>query len=332
MSSSNLNWRDRIKDLVWCYDRIYFYSSDPGATAVLKPVYVEAQKQEKAAEWYVEGWSTHAYLPNAVYISDKNDFLKPEGDIARQAIIMGQQVNYQRAYKNLAYFKELGLETIFISDHWKGIAKHFKPSEKDGIVLPDCIYVPDQVAYDAQIQAFSEIGISEDISCDILKIFVHPGLEQSLERIKSYDKKQLEGFRHKYDVKKNLIVMMLDCIQDHEIRYYGFNWKTAFEQAYAYLKEHYTPDTTLLIKPHPRQDEYDVSNYLQKYCEDDQLRLVEEKDGELFVAMADEIWGITTILLVVALKAGKTIKVFMPERTENGVKESNKHIEPYVIK
>lgn len=327
----NLNWRERLAALVSRYDYIYFYSADPGASATLRPIYDMAKKTGVAAGWYVEGWAAHAYLPDAIYIARKDDFLNLDRSKIRQAVFMGQQVNQARAYKNLVYFKNLGLETVFISDHWKDISAHFKTAGREGFVLPDHFYVPDQVAYDVQFKTLLSAGIARDELEKSMEIFVHPGLEQSLEKIHAVSENEKIVMRRKYGAHEKIIVMMLDCIQDHEKELYGFNWKTALDQAVSYFHAHY-PKAVLLVKPHPRQDHEEVRAYLQKYAEGSSVIMVEESTGEIFVALADEVWGITTILLVVAQKAAKPIKVFMPARTAAGELESNAHIEPFVVK
>ncbi len=46
-------------------------------------------------------------------------------------------------------------------------------------------------------------------------------------------------------------------------------------------------------------------------------------DIEPLLARAEEVWGMTTIALNVALAAGKTVRSFQPHRTLAGVEASN---------
>src|SRR5690606_19732642 len=118
--------------------------------------------------------------------------------------------------------------------------------------------------------------------------------------------------------------LMLDCVNIREKSVLGFDWQSALDEAVKCFRKDYQ-DSTLLIKPHPRQDVSDVKHYLNASEIPENVSLVEESEGEPFIALSDEIWGMTTVLLVVALKAGKPIKVFMPGRTEAGARESNDH-------
>ena len=323
-----MNWRDEIANLVACYDKIYFYTADPGATAILRVIYEQASAQNKAQSWFVEGWAAHAYLPNACSIENETRIFSDDICAENTTLIMGQQVNFERAYERLKYFRSLEIETIFISDHWKSIERSFKPDETTKVILPHHFYVPDQIAYDVQMQNLTAHGISENELKRVMEVFIHPGVEYSLEQVKSFSTKELKT---KYNTSGETIVMMLDCIQDSEKERLGFDWKCALAQAVKHFQSSYPSNASLLVKPHPRQEPEIIQAHLKKYKSDKRIKMVTEPIGEPFVAMADEVWGITTILLIVALKAGKPIKVFMPNRTVLGKKESNAHIEPYVM-
>lgn len=331
MNEKTKTWRQEIRNLVGRYDRIHFYSADPGATAIMRPIHEEAHKTGKANTWFVEGWAAHAYLPGERYISGEREFFNAKPFAEKQVVIMGQQVNFERAYSRLKYLKEAGIETVFVSDHWKNIAKTFKPAEDAAIFLPDHFYVPDQFAYDVQIQSLLAHGLNRADVENALEIFVNVGVEQSAELIAAVPPDELRQLKNRYKSRGMTIVMMLDCIQDEEKKILGFDWKSALDQAVTHFQSCYK-NGKLLIKPHPRQDLGEVEEYISQYGLGISLELVKEPKGEPFIALADEVWGITTILLAVALRVGKPIKVFMPERTREGERESNAHIEPYLVK
>ena len=54
-------------------------------------------------------------------------------------------------------------------------------------------------------------------------------------------------------------------------------------------------------------------------------------DLNLLLASVDEVIGMTSTLLVIALKCGKKIRSLQIGRNENGTKFSNPYIAPYVI-
>jgi hypothetical protein len=87
-------------------------------------------------------------------------------------------------------------------------------------------------------------------------------------------------------------------------------------------------DATVIIKPHPRQNISALNKFLNKF--DDSLfdyHIDNEHSLELLIAVSDEVLGITTAALIIALFAGKPIKSFQVGRNEKGKCESNEYFE-----
>ena len=328
----NKIYEQKIEKLILSYDKLYLYSADPGATAVLKPLHSIAQRKRKFVNWFVEGWAKGANLPASVCLETDNFRMPQFASSSRVAMFMGQQVEFDRAYNRLSQFKESGFETIFISDHWKEINKSFKLSDNHNLILPDLFLVPDELAYKIQKNSLEQLGASKVQISKMLRRFVHLGLINSIQKIESLKKADAKFIKDKYEIydSERIIVMMLDCILPEEKKKIGFDWRTSLQLAI----EHFSlnePEAQLLVKPHPRQSRLDVENFVLSYSSNKKIKVVEEKDPEPFVLIANEVWGITSILLVLALKVDKPIKSFMPNRTELGKRESNEHIEPFVI-
>ena len=316
----------RIRECLDPYDSVFFYTADPGASSVLLPFHKVAKETEKFRAWYVDGWARYAYLPDACPFSDKAVCTANTG---KTAVFMGQQVNFSRAYQRIQFFKSVGVDIHFISDHWKDISQSFRPTLKDDYELPDCLYVPDAAAYKKQFEWLELHGVSTDTIRSVLIEFFHPGIERSLKLISAVQEEKQRELLSKYAASEYVITMMLDCTTEHDKKVLGFDWKTALTSAIDLFSETYC-NATLLVKPHPRQSKEEVEALLSiRGCP--AVRMVDEDFPEQFVAISDEIWGITTVLLVVALKADRRIKVFMPQRTKAGAAESNVHIEPYVV-
>ena len=124
----------RIRECLDPYDSVFFYTADPGASSVLLPFHKVAKETEKFRAWYVDGWARYAYLPDACPFSDKAVCTANTG---KTAVFMGQQVNFSRAYQRIQFFKSVGVDIHFISDHWKDISQSFRPTLKDDYELPD---------------------------------------------------------------------------------------------------------------------------------------------------------------------------------------------------
>ena len=326
-----VNWKTKLEKVVEKYDEVFFYSADPGATAVLEPIQILVEEMGKAGYWFVEGWAAEKLLPNALKMVHCDVHKKLVPDCCSRAIIMGQQVEFFNTYKRMRDFIDAGLAIIFVSDHWKDISKSFRPSNAYRMILPEKLFVPDELAYQLQFQYLLSVGATKTQLQNSLEIFGHTGVELSLQKISQLEEDRLKILRKKYCLKQSsTIVMFLDAITISEGKKLGFNWKTALRQAVQHLASR-RGNYRLLVKPHPRQSLSEVSRYIARYSDYVDVRIVEEPEPEPFIYLAEEVWGITTVLLIVALNANKKIIAFMPNRTFLGQKESNAHIEPFLF-
>lgn len=89
-------------------------------------------------------------------------------------------------------------------------------------------------------------------------------------------------------------------------------------------------DALIIIKPHPRQDVEKIKAFLMVYAHRDILLLDNEKLENL-IAIADEVIGMTTVALIIALKAGKKIRSIQVGRNERGKILSNSYFEKNIV-
>lgn len=322
------DWRTRISDLVKNYSKIHIYAVDPGAVASLRPFYEEALKLDKAGHWFAEGWAA----ANA-----EGDYT-PADTMARvlgiaipgEAILMGQQVNFEQAYQRLALCQQKNYQTLFISDHWKDIATLFRPHPEYEPLLPHRFLVPDREAYDLQRKTLPTVGLSLPIINDRLEIFLHTGVERALDRIRQTPDPHIREIRSRYCLPERTIIMLLDNVDRKGTELLGFDWQNCLDLAIAYM-EKYEPHSKLLVKPHPRQDFNEIKTHIDGLNSKTFIDIVREPDSEPFIILCDEVWGMTTVLLVIAQRWGKPIRAFMANRTATGALDSNAHIEPYTI-
>jgi hypothetical protein len=87
----------------------------------------------------------------------------------------------------------------------------------------------------------------------------------------------------------------------------------------------------ILIKPHPRQNASIVAQEIEALRDRGFAAKLCLDDTEGLIARAEEVWGMTTIALNIALAAGRPIRSFQVGRNAAGVCASNPHIEPFVI-
>lgn len=321
-------WRRKISALVRGYSKIHVYAVDPGAVASLQPFYEEAQKLGIAGEWFAEGWAASHATGKFKPATSMSDL--PEDPTGCEAVLMGQQVDFEQAYARLHLLRQKNYQTLFISDHWKDIATLFRPHPANQPLLPHRFLVPDQEAYNLQKGTLPTIGLSAPQIENCLEVFIHTGVSRALDKIDQVTSTQLDQLRARYQISGRSIIMLLDNVDRKGTALLGFGWQNCLDLAIAY-KEEYEPEAKLLVKPHPRQDYGEVKAYIDNLRSTGHIELVSETEGEPFIKLCDEIWGMTTVLLVVALQAGKPVRAFMAERTEIGALDSNAHIEPYAI-
>lgn len=321
------NWTTQLSNILKPYSHVHFYVTDPGAVAILKPFY-EILTQEKSTQsiWFVEGWALNACLPNSMNISGLPR-LSEEVITGQQknsvAVLMGQQTDFERAYRRLTMFKDLGIDIIFVSDHWKDISGIFAPDGGRPFIMPAALLLPDQHAYDLQFSNLLKRGVNVTELQRSLKVFLHPGIERSLEIIESFNPDEKEKLRQKYNMGDVTILMALDGSKEDQIQDKHSDWKYSLDRAITFFKLNYS-QAIMLVKPHPRQDHKEVMLHIQQYHEllkEGRIQIVEEFAPEPFIAICDEVWGMTSILLIKSLHLGKKVRAFPPAGTEaEGIK------------
>lgn len=323
-----MNWREQLSALVAGYNRLWFYAADPGAVSTLLPVSDEARRQNKFAGWITEGWAWESAAVPGAAPAEKISALPPahHGD----AVMMGQQVDFSRAHRRLHEIAARGFDTVFISDHWKDISGIFFTGAGTSL-LPTRLLVPDVQARTLQMNSLTAAGFANADIKRSLDIFFHPGVEKGVEMVAAHSAPTLDRLREKYKLNGRTAVMFLDKVEPEEKSQFGFDWRSSLDLALIYMKETGAVDN-LLVKPHPRQNFREVWEYLEPFRASGHVAPVTERRGETFIALCDEVWGMTTILLIIAQKAGRPIRAFMPDRTAEGAAQSNAHIEEFVIK
>ena len=91
------------------------------------------------------------------------------------------------------------------------------------------------------------------------------------------------------------------------------------------------PASRLLVKPHPRQNVDAVKNEIAALSINHRGAELYHGETESLISIAEEVWGMTTSALNVALAVGKPIRSFQIGRNAKGERASNPHIEPFAI-
>ena len=290
----------RWGELIANYRRLHVYTVDPGAHAMAIELVPLARSMDRLVGWYADGWSAgqKAATKPAVDL--------PQALLPGDALMIGSQTNFANTQYLLRSAAVAGATTIFMFDHWKNYAEHFG----DG-PLADIIVVPDEIGAKSIARIFGE-----DVWPRI-RILPHLAIEASADRIAA------SGI----EVEPGTVALLLDPTETSDGL--GYDWRTALAAALDQKAEF--SGRRILVKPHPRQD---VSAVARELAVRPPLGVAAElfdgKTDEL-IAMASEVWGMTTVALNVALALGKPIRSFQPGRNEAGARMSNPQIEPFLV-
>ncbi len=289
-------WRALLAD----YRNVCVYTADPGGHAMVRELVPLLRDMDRLGEWFAEGWSA-GQLPQC-----RSGAEVPAALATDDALLLGSQVNYERTHAILRDCQALGVTTIFLFDHWKNYSKHFGAGP-----LPDVVVVPDD---DARTELIAEYG---GTVARRVRILPHLAIEASVDRIRSLN----------IPVESGTVAMLLDPTEAADNL--GYDWRrelhAAADQAAA------SAFARLLVKPHPRQDPAVVQRELTLLAGNGVATVLYGGETERLIAVAQEVWGMTTVALNIALGAGKRIRSFQIGRNAAGVRASNRQIEPYVV-
>lgn len=278
---------------------VLLYTVDPGACALVEGLNQVLQSTGRLAGWYAEGWALQHH-PQCLSIDALPSQLNE-----KRTLLLGSQTNFSRTHHFLRVARQAGARTIFVFDHWKNYASHFLPD-----VLPDRIVVADETGCEALLEAIGGEYASR------VSILPHLGIEAAVIRIQA-NTLRLPG----------VVAVLLDPTESSD--QLGYDWRSVLHEIG--LLAHAIPDTMFHIKPHPRQNIQEVIAFLQQEGMSAKRFILVDMNTEELIAAADEVWGMTTIALVAALRAGKSIKSIQTGRNAKGKAASNYIIEPFVI-
>lgn len=277
---------------------VLLYTADPGAHALGLELLQLLQETGRLQAWYAEGWS-FARRPQCRAASDLPPNLQ-DGT----TLLLGSQTTFERTHYFIRLAKTHGARSIFVFDHWKNYADHFQPG-----LLPDGIVVPDEHGKRALLDAIGEEHRG------LVSILPHLGIDAAVERILSCDLR-LPG----------TIAVLLDPTEKADGL--GYDWRSVLRDVGQLAIQ--MPAASFDIKPHPRQNPSEVSRFITGLgMPAGRIRLT-DLDTEQLIAAADEVWGMTTIALVSAFKAGKPIKSIQNGRNAKGKAASNHYLEPFL--
>ncbi len=285
------------------FDRICFYASDPGAYALQREI---IRRTPKPTTMYCDGWAKKN--ATATIQPVEKLFRGTQKSTLKTLLVLGAQTNFAQTQSMLKKAKRHGLKTAFIFDQWKNYTPHF---QLDISGLPDYIFVPDHLARQTFKAAFRQKKPKMIYALrERLLICPQYSIIHECARVKAY----------KTNSNGEQICIFLDPEPDREDLCH-YSPMRVLSYIKSYIKHHHH-NSTVVIKPHPRQSMPELVEYLQAQWKDTPFYLSRSTDISELIANAKEVWGMTSVCLVIASLAGKSIKSFQwydPSRSIDSV-------------
>jgi hypothetical protein len=326
---------NKILSLISGFDKIWFYCVDPGAFAVMSVLYEVAKERGEDAGWIFEGWCKENKSQMQFIELDEFVSLYEKSKCDNDCFVLGSQMRFESTHRMIQFCKDNGICSIFVFDFWGNYSKHFYDENKHKLYLPNRICVMDDVSRNSLIRELKPY-IAEKSCIDDIVIIGHLGVEKSLEIIKGVSQKKKDNVRAELGAgDKKIILFLLEPVEED----FGFDsWGepvlgyTEYSIIKHFFEKFPLDNTKVIIRPHPRQDMGQVRRRVSEFAKAGVDYVVSREPSlEESIAAADEVVGITTVGLMIALKAGKKIKSIQVGRNEKGRQLSNEFFEKNLV-
>ncbi len=307
------------------FTKLHLYCADPGAYGIFKALTDILASKNIPFTIYCDGWAHKNSALPFTPMSDQALITFAKSDL----FILGSQVDFARTYNLLLLANSMKLNTLFIFDHWKNYIEHFTNNLTKKLVLPHCVFFPDAECKNEFSKSLCNLTDST-----VPKFFVtgHFAIDEMIQTIGALntDDLKLVQSQLKLSQKETLLILLDPQSSDDNFGYQlETNIKAMLRDILASKREY-----NILIKPHPRQDCKELENILKMNWDPIAapfLFLSANQPLEKLLAISDEVWGITTMGLIVAKKLGKKIRSYQIGRNAIGKAQSNSHIEDFAI-
>lgn len=300
---------------------VHIYEADPGGAASGAVISSLLSSLEKSGEIFRSGWAAehHNQVSRVPAAKDlENEQGLPTG------LILFPQVDFSNTYKVLSAAREAGAKTIFVFDHWKNFVKLFH-DPAGGVHMPDCIVFPDDTGLGLFKNAWEKGSGSHHLDHCRLTVLCHFAMEKlcwqvsslRTEKVAEQEEKTMAG-------KAKTVLIALDPTTREEGVGYWYGSVLGRMLEWALEK---SPEANFLIKPHPRQLADDLKDHVSLWRENGLNAGIVNGDIVELLADADEVWGVTSMALISALRLGIPALSFQGGRNEDGAALSNPHLE-----
>ena len=307
------------------------YAADPGAWAVLSRFARLLQGRGKRVAYWLEGWAAeHAGdVPGSEALAGLGDLdrFPREGTL----VVYGAQRQFSRNYQVVAACRDRGMATLFVFDSWKNYRINFHDRRTGRLYLPSKIAVIDARMRKDLADALADVtDASQALDIDCLG---QPALEESAACIRDLPEAQREALRKRCNPGgKRVSVFVMEPVLGDYIRTNGID--PGYDECKilcCFFDRFASRSDKVLIKMHPRQTDEDVKRVRQCIPDGMDAEILFDEKVEHLMAIADAVFGMTSIALNAAIMAGVKTYSIQTGRNEYGRTMSNPALEECLV-
>lgn len=285
---------------------IYLHIADPGAYAVLSLFANFLQSKNHRLLFVFDGWAqknvcTRHPKELRMDLHEFNQLCLPE----KALLLYGAQTTFSKNYRIVDLCRKKNIDTLLIFDHWKNCFIDLRDPKTGNLYLPTKVAVIDE-HHRASLREELAPFVAEDFF-DNVDVFGQPAISESVEAIRRLSAASSTSLLKKYNPRqKKLALLLLQPIRGDFGKEF-FPGYDEFSVSEFFLTSYYTDDMRVLIKPHPRHDPDHIRTFFADRTNSgnfDYMIVIDEK-VEYLIAIADEIYGMTSTAMMSALHAGK---------------------------
>lgn len=318
---------ERLSEALRAYGLTLFYAVDPGALAAMRPVFEALEPAGRPVRWVLDGWSLSSRGAELEHWT--LDTLRAHAAVSnptRSAMILGSQTDFAATRRMIRLCTAAGIDTLFLFDHWSHYEEHFLDPSNGELVLPNVICLMDRFAAREMAKVLAAHGDRTE-----LLTVGHPALEAQVEDIRRRSEDEIRALRQQWNVESGkLQAFLLEPLEadfpEHRI---GYSEYSILEYFFEHLAD---PSAVVIVRPHPRQDVEQVRSRLAAINTRGTRHVVSDLGtAPDLIAAADEVFGMTSIALILSIMSGKPTKSVQVGRTEYGCKLSNPQLEKILV-
>ena len=302
----------KLRALAFHESSLIFIAADPGAYANFKALQNILDCQGITSRLFSTGWaSKNTSSPELKSIEQFED----ERPIL---ICIGSRTDFKETHAQIRDAKRLNLRSLFFFDAWKNYLQHFHDGDGE-FFWPSVIVFPDDACRIGFLDAVRELNDTVvNIESELI-VLTHFSLEEQAAAISRY-----EGETN------SVPVFFLDPIALRDSAELGYSCCSILREARDHARQTLGVQE-ILVKPHPRQDLRAIHQLLDELNANSCFKfVVVEEDVTELVARHQHIWGSTTVVLILAAWANKTILSWQTGRNNRGKRMSNHYLDKFL--